>query len=263
MDPAAPELKDRDSRRSRIGIRTTIVILAIVVWIAARIGIPRNGARSGHPNAHEFHCAPASPGPHPAIILLHGAALRPTDLEQFHAMCTELADRGYYAEFVEYYDAASYADLTIDETETFSAWFSAVHSALDALDANGSVDRKRIALIGFSQGAYIATGAAAMFPDQVRAVVEYYGGLIPPLHDRAKLMPPTLILHGARDSIIPVTEAIDLDKLLTAASRAHEIHIYPEADHGFNFRADGDRYNKPVADDAWQRTLNFLGQELR
>ena len=266
MDDQAPEPDARYPRRWRVGIQMTIVILAIVVWFTSRSHSPHSsgsGRGSEDRGVDEFHCTPSTVGRHPAIIMLHGAALCPTDLEQFHEMCRALADRGFYAEFVEYYDAASYADLTIDEAETFRAWFGAIHSTLDALDKSPTVDPKRIAMMGFSQGAYLATGCGAMFPDQVAAVVEYYGGLIPPLRDRAKLMPPTLILHGARDSIIPVAEATDLDKLLTAAGRPHEIHIYPDADHGFNFRADGDRYNKIVADDAWRRSLKFLEETLQ
>jgi len=112
--------------------------------------------------------------------------------------------------------------------------------------------------MGFSQGAYLATGYAATFPAQVTAVVEYYGGLIPQLRGSAKLMPPTLIIHGGRDSTIPLSEARDLDSLLTAAGRPHEMHIYPRAEHGFNFRSNRAQYDKTDADDAWNLSLGFL-----
>ena len=90
------------------------------------------------------------------------------------------------------------------------------------------------------------------------AVVEYYGGLIPPLRERARQMPPTLILHGAKDAIIPLSEATDLDKLLTSYGRPHEIHIYPDAGHGFNFHGNGVSYDRDAASDAWTRALEFL-----
>ena len=194
--------------------------------------------------------------------MLHGAAIRGTSDDRFHQMCTMLADHGYYAEFLEYYDAADNTDSTAD-AEIFNAWLGAIHAGIEALGKNPAVDPKRIAVMGFSQGAYLATASGASFPDQVAAVVEYYGGLIPPLRDRAKLMPPTLILHGARDTIIPLSEATDLDKLLTAAGRPHQMHIYPISGHGFNFRSDGGRYNQVVAEDAWNRSLRFLDRVLR
>ena len=195
--------------------------------------------------------------------MLHGAAIRGTGGEQFHAMCAMLADHGYYGEFLEYYDAADNTDSAIDEADDFQAWSAAIGAGVDALAKNPAVDPKRIALMGFSQGAYLATGCGALFPDKVAAVVEYYGGLIPPLRERAKQMPPTLILHGARDTIIPLSEATDLDQLLTADGRPHEIHIYPQAGHGFNFRSDGVRYDKVAAEDAWNRSLKFLDQTFK
>jgi len=195
--------------------------------------------------------------------MLHGAAIRGTADDQFHSMCVMLADHGYYGVFLEYYDATDNTDSTTDEGEDFNAWFAAIHAGIDGLAKNPAVDPKRIAVMGFSQGAYLATGCGAMFPHQIAAVVEYYGGLIPPLRDRAKLMPPTLILHGGRDTIIPLSEATDLDRLLTKAGRPHEIHIYPNAGHGFNFRSDGVRYDNAAADDAWNRWLRFLDRTFQ
>ena len=192
--------------------------------------------------------------------MLHGAAIRGTHNDQFQSICAALADHGYYSEFLEYYDATDNTDSTTDQAENFNAWFAAIHSSIDALAKNPAVDPKRIAVMGFSQGAYLATGCGAMFPRQIAAVIEYYGGLIPPLRERARQMPPTLILHGARDAIIPLSEATDMDKLLTSYGRPHEIHIYPDAGHGFNFRGNGVPYDKDAASDAWARALDFLNR---
>ncbi len=247
-------------------IQVSIIVLAILVWIMTRSRAPHSieGALqySGRPIG-EFHCVPKTPGPHPAVIMLHGAALRGTSDEQFRTMCAMLADHGYYGEFLEYYDAAENSDSTVDAPGNFEAWFAAIHAGIDALAKNPAVDPKRIALVGFSQGAYLATGCGAMFPNQVAAVVEYYGGLIPSMRMRLKQMPPTLILHGRRDTIIPVSEATDFDKYLTAAGRPHEMHIYPLAGHGFNFLGNGALYSSVVAEDSWNRSLKFLDRTFQ
>jgi carboxymethylenebutenolidase len=261
-----PDNNSQGSSWTGTFFKASIVVLAAVLWIMTRSSGPPsiqgNLQLSGRP-VGEFHCAPRGTGPYPVVIMLHGAAMRGTADDEFHAMCLKLANHGYYGQFIEYYDATENSDSTIDASENFEAWFGAIGAALDALDKNPAVDPKRIALMGFSQGAYLAMGAGAMFPKQVAAVAEYYGGLIPHLRDRAKLMPPTLIIHGGRDSIIPLSEATDLDKLLTAAGRSHEIHIYPQADHGFNFHSDGLRYDKDAADDAWDRSLKFLDRTFQ
>jgi carboxymethylenebutenolidase len=195
--------------------------------------------------------------------MLHGAAVRGVGSDQFQTMCARLAEHGYYAEFIEYYDATENSDPTTDEAEDFRAWFGAIDAGIVALAKNPSIDPKRIAVMGFSQGAYLATGCGAVFPGQIAAVVEYYGGLIPQLRDRANLMPPTLIIHGGHDSMIPLAEATSLDTLLTNAGRPHEIHIYPQAEHGFNFRRTGVWYDEEDADDAWNRTLKFLDRTIK
>jgi carboxymethylenebutenolidase len=75
-------------------------------------------------------------------------------------------------------------------------------------------------------------------------------------------MPATLIIQGDADTIIPVSEAKDLDAILTKAGRPHEMHLYPGVEHGFNFHGLSDWYNRDAADDAWRRTVEFLDRTL-
>ncbi len=178
-------------------------------------------------------------------------------------MCAALADRGYYAEFIEYFDAIDNSDSTTDAIGNFGAWVEAIDSGIEALGQAPGIDPHRIAVMGFSQGAYLAVGVGVRYPNQVAAIVEYYGGLLPALRDRASTMPPTLIIHGEADSIIPVSEARELDAALTRAGRPHEMHLYPGIEHGFNFRRPMIFYNRRAAEDAWKVTMEFLDRTLK
>jgi carboxymethylenebutenolidase len=51
------------------------------------------------------------------------------------------------------------------------------------------------------------------------------------------------------------------DAALERLRKPHEIHIYPDADHAFA-NPSGRAYNARVADDAWQKTLDFLARQL-
>ncbi len=251
----------------RIASSLLLVAIAIVLWIASRSPSSERSSSgefgfNGAP-IEEFHCLPTGSGRHPAVILLHGAGYRGMNHDEFDTMCGALADRGYYAEFIEYYDATPNSDPTTDPMENFKTWTAAIHSAIESLARNPAIDPKRIALMGFSQGAYLAVGTASQFPDEVAAVVEYYGGLIPTLRDKAASMPPTLIIHGEADTVIPVSEAKDLDAMLTKANRPHEMHLYSGVDHGFNFRRPSNFYNRDAAADAWHRSLDFLDRTLK
>jgi len=250
----------------RIGISLIVVAVAIALWFAARPSSDRSISSelmfNGAP-VEEFHCVPKSAGPHPAVILLHGAGYRGQNHEEFDAMCGALADHGYYAEFIEYFDATPNSDPTTDPMDNFRAWTAAIHFGIDSMARNRAIDPRRIALMGFSQGAYLAVGTAAQFLNEVAAVVEYYGGLIPSLRDKVSSMPPTLILHGEADTVIPVSEAKDLDARLTSVNRPHEMHLYPSVDHGFNFHRPANFYNPAAAEDAWHRTLEFLDGTIK
>ena len=75
----------------------------------------------------------------------------------------------------------------------------------------------------------------------------------PGLEESATRLPPTLILHGARDPMVDVSHARNLDALLTRLRVAHETKIYSDQGHGFA---------GPAAMDAAMRVSGFLARHL-
>ena len=214
----------------------------------------------------EFHCAPAGKGPHPAVIMLHGASQRKEAANpEYEKMCGQLADQGYYTEFIEYYSQTDAVGAGNESgmRENFPVWLAEIQSGIDTLDKNPAVDSQRVALMGFSLGSFLSLSVGAVDPTQIAAIVEYYGGLPPRLASGAKTMPPTLILHGDKDALVNVSQAHSLDELLTAEKRPHEMHIYEGANHAFNFPELPFWYNAEDAQDAWNRTLKFLAANLK
>ena len=213
----------------------------------------------------EYHCVPKGSGPHPAVVMLHGATIhKDARNPEYEKMCGELADLGYYVEFIEYYsqtDAVGPGQPAL-MPQNFPTWLEEIHSGLDALDKNPAVDPHRVALMGFSLGSFLSLSVGAVEPNQVAAIVEYYGGLPPNLQYGAKSMPPTLILHGDKDVLVPVADAHELDELLTKEKRPHEMKIYEGANHAFNFPQLPFWYNAADAQDAWSRSVKFLAANL-
>ena len=117
-------------------------------------------------------------------------------------------------------------------------------------------------MMGFSLGSFLSLSTGAIDPNQIAAIVEYYGGLPPALQHGAKSMPPTLILHGDKDVLVPVAMAHELDELLTKEKRPHEMKIYEGANHAFNFPELPFWYNADDAQDAWNRSVKFLAANL-
>lgn len=122
-----------------------------------------------------------------------------------------------------------------------------VQDAMTHIGTYASVDR-RISLLGFSLGGYLAVSVAAT-DSRVKAVVEFFGGLPNELAANAHAMAPILILHGDADRVVPVAEEHKLQDVLKRTGSTYEIKIYSGVGHGFS--------GLTMFDSA-QRTLAFL-----
>lgn len=211
----------------------------------------------------EHHCTPDGRGPDPAVIFLHGAGPRGSADATMEDVCEKLAAAGYYAEYIEYYSQTE--DVTPGEPgkirQYFPVWMDEIGAGLDAMEQNPRIDPKRIGMMGYSLGAFLSLAIGTTEPGKVSAIVEYYGALPTAMQPMAANLPPTLILHGDADQIVPVARAHELDSLMTEAKRPHEMRIYPGANHAFNFPIPL-WYNAADTRDAWDRALAFFAQYL-
>jgi dienelactone hydrolase len=197
---------------------------------------------------------PKAPGQYPAIVILYGSGGMDIGGPVFRGLARELARRGYVALLPHYFDRTG---TKISDPATsakhFKEWMETIGDAVTFVAGRPAVDRERIGLLGFSLGAYLSLSNATFDP-RVKAVVEFFGGLPPALEDRADKLPPTLILHGDADPIVPVKEAHRLESLLKDRKVPYELHIYKGAGHAF-LGADG-------ADSA-RRTLQFFDKYVK
>jgi len=197
---------------------------------------------------------PRGPGKHPAVIILHGAGGMDVGGPEFREFGRELARRGYVARIVHYFDQTG--TKTADAAtiaRSFSAWLVTIGDAITDLSGAANVDPSRVGLLGFSLGSYLSLSTAGR-DRRVSAVVEYFGGLPEPFAWNLKRFPPTLILHGDADRIVPVAEAHKLERLLAEKKFPFEVRIYPGQGHRFT----GDENV-----DAYRRSIAFLDKHLR
>jgi carboxymethylenebutenolidase len=119
----------------------------------------------------------------------------------------------------------------------------------------------KIGATGFCYGGGVANSLAARMGTDLGAAVPFYGA-VPPEQDIAKIKAAVLVHHGELDTRLAATWPA-YDKALTEARVPHEGYIYPGAVHGFNCDATPERYNKPAADLAWQRTIDWFNSYVR
>ena len=234
------------------------MILASTVGAAEPIvetkgSFPSGGKAIG---VETFAPEPKVEGKRPAVVMLHGAGglAAVGGGEAMRAVARVVAARGYVVLMVHYFDRTDtrFADEATIKRE-FATWMKTVNDAVGHVSGLPGVDAGRVGLVGFSLGAYLSL-TEAIFDPRVKGIVDFFGGLPESVADRAGSIPPTLILHGDADAIVPVQQARDLERVLKAKGVTYEIQIYPGAGHGFT-GADGV--------DCVKRTVDFLDKHVR
>jgi carboxymethylenebutenolidase len=203
--------------------------------------------------------APKAPGRYPLVVLVHGrGGLGPGgDRSPLHEQARLLARQGYVALVPHYFDRTAGAKLNsaTRNARYYKIWMETIADAVTYGSRLPQADPRRVGLIGHSLGASLVV-SNGLADRRVSAVVEYAGSLVfidgPPLEPPT--MPPTLILHGDADTVVPVREARKLAAALDEWQTPYEAKIYPGAGHGFR-GAD--------AEDAWKRTREFLARYLK
>ena len=187
----------------------------------------------------------------PTVLALHGAGGNVAGMERYAGT---LAAQGFAVYLLHYFDRTGtvYADKpTI--LRNFPLWMKTLWDAISFVEKQPQVDGKRIALLGFSLGAYLSLANSAIDP-RVHAVVEFFGGMPKEMNLFMRRLCPVLILHGEADATVPVAEAYALQKLLEKKGIPYEIKVYPGAGHGFD--------DQTIWSDAGLRSLQFLKKHL-
>ncbi|KAA6458222.1 hypothetical protein DYQ86_20085 [Acidobacteria bacterium AB60] len=197
---------------------------------------------------------PQTPGPHSALMVLHGTGGAAYYWMERFAPALSSAGVAMYAP--HYFDKTGTARASMEmilDGRHFAAWLSAVRDALNYVAERPAVDPERIGVLGISLGGYLAIALGIEDP-RIRAIVELSGGVPwgwePRIHSR---MPPTLVLHGAADQIVPLAEAHKLQALLEEHRVPHEVEIFAGETHWFVAGAQIKLLTK---------TLGFLSQHL-
>ncbi len=171
---------------------------------------------------------PSGDGPHPTILALHGWGANALDLlglapylagGRFLTICPQgpievpLGGRG-----VGY----GWFPLALDRPPDLPAIAGArdqLRAFLDAAHERYPIDRKKIVVLGFSQGGVMAYGLALAEPERFAAVAVLSSWLPKELAGLfgakdAKPLPPMLVQHGALDELIEIARARESVEIL-------------------------------------------------
>jgi len=171
--------------------------------------------------------------------------------EGFVALAPALFDVVEQGIELGYGEAETQRGVDLRNRVGFDRAVDVVAAAAEELQSEGL----RTAVVGFCWGGSVAflTNTRLGLP-----TVTYYGARSVPFLDEAARAP--LMFHfGARDRSIPPGD-IELHRAKQTSAR---IFVYEDADHAFNRDVDNSHYHEPSARLAWQRTMDFLAENLR
>jgi len=214
----------------------------------------------------------------PCFLAIHGGGWTAGTPEVMYCVASHFAERGWLGVSMQYRHQRADRGTTVFDCVRDGR--SAVRY-LRAHAAELGIDPNRIVVGGRSAGGHIAVGAATFDgldePGEDTAVscapnavicysavldtsVQGYGRdtigerwreLSPLLHVRAGL-PPTLVLHGIRDTIRPVAGAKAFSEAMTKAGNKCELILHERGNHSDMMRT------AQLFDEAMQQTRDFL-----
>jgi carboxymethylenebutenolidase len=136
--------------------------------------------------------------------------------------------------------------------------------AVDYLAGHDAVRGQGAGVVGFCMGGGLALWLATLRPDQVRAVVAFYG-VIPwdaAQPDWSRLQAAVQGHYAENDGSAPPEHVAALEAQLKDLGASVEMFVYPNTGHAFFNDTRPEAYSEEAARQAWIRTLEFLRRHL-
>ena len=182
----------------------------------------------------------------------------------FKSFANRLASQGFLALAPDLHDGAL-ARTVAEAKELHSKILDErvkklVLGAADYLQSLRSLSGQKIGVVGFSMGAAWSLLLSTLKPENVGAVVVFYG-TYPINFSKARA---SYLGHFApEDEWEPMADVRATEEKIRGAGKEVAFHFYPGTKHWFVEENRPVEYNRDAADLAWKRTLEFLDTKLR
>ena len=131
---------------------------------------------------------------------------------------------------------------------------------LETVKAMPSVTPKKLGLLGFCLGGFLAYTVAARYPDLGAMVAFYGGGYDPTPEEVSHINAPVLAIYGRQDDSIPPEQIKKIEQLYKNAGKDLTVKIY-DAGHAF-INPNHGMGNEKAAAEAWPLAIQFLQKHL-
>jgi carboxymethylenebutenolidase len=205
-----------------------------------------------------YLAAPLDGGP--GVIVLHAWwGLNPF----FKNLCDRLAAHGFTAiapdlnqgKVAETIEAAQ----EIMGERDFELSQAVITQAREILRKMPGVQKGKLGVVGFSMGASWALVLSSLTPDEIAAVVLFYGG---DLVDFSRMRAACQGHFAETDEWTPIEDARQIESELRQAGLQTDFYTYPGTGHWFFEEDRMEDYNAAAAQLAWERMVTFLAEQI-
>jgi dienelactone hydrolase len=182
----------------------------------------------------------------PAVVLVHGSGGVASNVTDW---AIELNKLGFAVFILDSFTGRGITNTMADQSQVSTyAMLNDAYRALEIVSKHPRVDPKRIAIMGFSKGAFASLYSAtqrfsdAFAPRGARfaAHIAFYGGCETAYIDDTKLTgAPVRLFHGLADDYVPAAPCKDYVQRLKAAGADVQLFEYAGAHHAFDTRLPG------------------------
>jgi dipeptidyl aminopeptidase/acylaminoacyl peptidase len=205
----------------------------------------------------------------PLIVFPHGGP-KARDQFDFDFIAQFLATRGYAVLQPQFRGSWGFGQAFEDagKGEWGGKMQTDLIDGVGALAANGQIDPKRVCIVGASFGGYSALAGAALYPDAYRCAASIAGiadlGLLlveearsygregastdelrddlgaasseklmaqSPARHAGEVRAPVLLIHGDKDTVVPIEQSRRMAEVLKAAGKPYELIELPDENH--------------------------------
>jgi carboxymethylenebutenolidase len=248
-----------------IAARVGLVMFVLAALSGMSLAAPSKAVtyKSGDDNVNGVLFTPQGKGPFPAIVVIHEWwGLNDWVKDQ----ASKLADQGYVTLAIDLYrgkvatapEVAHELMRGVPEDRANRD----LHAAVEFLKSQPNVEKTRMGAIGWCMGGGYSLDVALQEPDLAADVINY-GHLATETSSLKKINAPILGLFGGKDQGITPDDVHAFEKQMKALGKRVDIHIYPDAGHGFENPVNKDAYRADDTADAWKRTVDFLATNLK
>jgi carboxymethylenebutenolidase len=190
---------------------------------------------------------------------------------QIEEVCDRFASEGFVALAPDIYRGASASTSEPDEAGKLMMALNIEQAAkdmagaVDYLKSHPAVTSTGVGVTGFCMGGGLALWLATLRPDDVVAVVPYYGIIPWPAAqpDYAKLRAPMLGHYAERDEFASRDAVRQLEEQLRGLGKQVEVFTYPDAEHAFTNHHRPEVFHEQHTETAWRRTIGFFRQHVK